>query len=103
MMRRELTCTCGRVIPEQDQIAFYGRRPCPDCGSRTRKWSRLRPWWWRLFSRHEWPRFKNGNRGPRYFAGDWGFITQTLIEFTRGARERLGLKRKKNRWRFDRI
>jgi hypothetical protein len=102
MMRRELTCVCGRLVSEADQIAFYGRRPCPDCGSRCRKWSRLRPWWRRFFSRHPWPRFRSGD-GPRHFAPDWGFIQARLTKFTRGATAKLGLKRRRNRWRFDEL
>ena len=102
-MRKELTCVCGRVIPERDQIAYFGRRPCPDCGSRARKWSRSWSWrglWRRLFHNHEWPRFRSG-RGPRHFSPDWGFVPQSLTLYTAGVAERLGLRRKKNRWRFD--
>ena len=98
----ELTCACGRPIPTDDQVALFGRRPCPDCGSRTRKWSRTKPWWRRLFSRHEWPRWVAG-RGPRYLAVDYGFNPAELTAFTQDAVGNLHLVRRKNRWRFRQI
>lgn len=100
MNRLELACVCGRAVPEDDQIALCGRRPCPECGSRARRWQRSWPSFFRRLLRpRRWPAFLPG-RGPRHFAPDWGFDLRSLTRFTAGAVDALGLKKRKNRWRF---